>query len=64
MITWELVTGLAVVGAAAASYWTGRRWRRQEAEAAARDVEALRAANEAHQRRMEALLPPGRKDGT
>jgi type II secretory pathway pseudopilin PulG len=62
-MSWELLAGLVVGGAAAAIYWTGWRRRRQEAEAAARDMAALQAANEAHQRRMDALLRPGLKDG-
>jgi hypothetical protein len=63
MITWELLTGLAVCGVASALYATGRRRRRKEAEAATRDVEAMRAENEAHQRRMDALLRPSLRDG-
>jgi hypothetical protein len=61
MITGELWTGLALWVAAAAIDLTVRR--REEAEAAARDLEALWAANAAHERRMDELLGSGPKDG-
>jgi type II secretory pathway pseudopilin PulG len=56
MHAWELLTALAIFGAAAVIYLTGRRRRQREAEEAARDLEAMRAANEAHRRHMDDLL--------